>query len=237
MNQLFIISFFTFIFQLFAFHFPIRGISRSLNIRKNYFGKYYTQINDEIDESLISSKEINRLVKKIDDMKKEIESFKQANIKDEETLKALDDEYGSEIDRVKKEFSRIKERAYEEARELRLKAKVDSVKDILPITDNYFRAKGIYEPTQNDSEKGVLDIYDHIFNKLFNILEEFGAKRVKSVGEKYDYNFMEAIMTQASTEYAKDTVILEYQIGYRMEDKCIRPSIVVVSEGPGPSSN
>ena len=41
-------------------------------------------------------------------------------------------------------------------------------------------------------------------------------------------------MTVPSNEYAKDIVCTEYQVGYRMGDKCVRPSMVVVSLGPGP---
>lgn len=61
-----------------------------------------------------------------------------------------------------------------------------------------------------------------------------GATRVVSLGQPFDYTVMEAIMTAPSTEYAADIVMTEYQVGYRMGDKCIRPSIVVVSTGPGP---
>ena len=41
-------------------------------------------------------------------------------------------------------------------------------------------------------------------------------------------------MTQPSTEYAKDIVCMEYQVGYRLGDKSVRPAMVVVSLGPGP---
>ena len=58
--------------------------------------------------------------------------------------------------------------------------------------------------------------------------------RVVSLGQPFDFNLMEAIMTVPSNEYAKDIVCTEYQVGYRMGDKCVRPSMVVVSLGPGP---
>ena len=67
-----------------------------------------------------------------------------------------------------------------------------------------------------------------------NVIEDFGVRRVKSVGEPFDFNFMEAIMTAPSTEYKADIVCTEYQIGYKLGEKCIRPAMVVVSTGPGP---
>ena len=58
--------------------------------------------------------------------------------------------------------------------------------------------------------------------------------KVESIGQPFDFNFMEAIMTSPSTEYKADIVCTEYQVGYKIGDKCIRPAMVVVSTGPGP---
>lgn len=55
----------------------------------------------------------------------------------------MEEEFGDEITRIKKEFARIKERSIEEAVEISNKAKSDALKEVLPITDNYKRAKGI----------------------------------------------------------------------------------------------
>lgn len=182
----------------------------------------------------ISSPKIAKFERQIVELEKSIEEVRAQKLQHEATLQSLDREYGGEIERVKREFARIKERAIEESRELTIKAKVDAVKEILPITDNYLRAKQVFQPLQSENEKVILDSYDTIFGKLEEILEEFGAKRVVSVGQPFDFNFMEAIMQAPSTEYASDIVTTEYQIGYRMGDKLIRPAIVVVSTGPGP---
>ena len=49
-----------------------------------------------------------------------------------------------------------------------------------------------------------------MLSKLY--LQEFGVTRVKALGEPFDFNFMEAIMTAPSTEYAKDLVctVIDY---------------------------
>lgn len=105
---------------------------------------------------------------------------------------------------------------------------------MLPITDNYARAKKVFEPVTDANEQKIVKTYDAIFNDFTKVIEGFGVTRVVSVGQPYDYNFMEAIMTAPSTEYAADIVCTEYQIGYKMGAKCIRPAMVVVSTGPGP---
>ena len=57
----------------------------------------------------------------------------------------------------------MKERAIEESLEASNKAKSDALKEILPITDNYFRAKGLFEPTQTDNEIKILELYEKSF--------------------------------------------------------------------------
>ena len=192
---------------------------------------------DKIDESLIVSKEINRFEKKLVELQNEIDKVRQNRKEEEEILDKLDKEFGSEIARIKKEFARIKERSYEETLEVSNKAKVDALKEVLPITDNYFRAKKVFEPINNDSGEGTIyDTYDKIFASFTKVIEEFGVTRVVSIGQPFDYNFMEAIMQQPSTEYPANIISVEYQVGYKMGDKCIRPAMVVVSLGPGPSN-
>ena len=188
--------------------------------------------NDNIE---ITSKEIVRLLKKIEDVQSDINTIKTEIQQEENLLVKLDEEYGSEITRIKKEFARMKERSFEEATEISNQAKVGALKEVLPITDNYFRAKSVFEPLTTDGEKIVAKTYDDVFSAFSKVIEDFGVTRVVSIGQPFDFNFMEAIMTQPSTEYPADIVCVEYQVGYKIGDKCIRPSMVVVSAGPGPS--
>jgi molecular chaperone GrpE len=183
----------------------------------------------------LQSDEITKLRKKIDDISVIINGVREERKIEEAELTKLEEEFGSEITRIKKEFSRIKERSIEEATDTSNKAKSDALKEVLPIADNYGRAKSVYEPVTTDGEKAIMDTYDQVFVDFTEVIKAFGVSIVPCLGQKYDYNFMEAIMTAPSTEYAADIVSKEYQVGYRMGDKCIRPAMVVVSTGPGPS--
>ena len=87
----------------------------------------------------VTSPEIISLRKKIANTNALIAQVKEDRKKEEEDLAKLDAEFGGEIARIKKEFARIKERAVEEAAEASYKAKADALKEVLPITDNYFR--------------------------------------------------------------------------------------------------
>jgi len=209
--------------------------TKILKYKYNVNNKFMTSNDNDNDNSEITSKEIVRLLKKIEDVQSDINIIKTEIQQEESLLVKLDEEYGSEITRIKKEFARMKERSFEEATEISNQAKVGALKEVLPITDNYFRAKSVFEPLTTDDEKFVAKTYDDVFSAFSKVIEDFGVTRVVSIGQPFDFNFMEAIMTQPSTEYPADIVCVEYQVGYKIGDKCIRPSMVVVSAGPGPS--
>lgn len=184
----------------------------------------------------LSSPEITRLRAKIAEVQANIDSVRAETKQENEKLRALDDEYGSEIARVKKEFARMKDRAYEEAATESKKAKVDAIKEVLPIADNYMRAKTLFNPLATEGEQRIGKVYDEVFDSFNKILQDFGVTRVDSLGQPFDVNYMEAIMTAPSNEYPRDVVCTEYQAGFRMGDSCVRPAMVVVSLGPGPAA-
>lgn len=184
----------------------------------------------------LSSPEITKLRAKIMEMQTSIDSVRAETKQENDKLTALNDEYGSEIARVKKEFSRMKERSYEEAATESKKAKVDAIKEVLPIADNYMRAKTLFNPLSTEGEQRIGAVYDEVFASFNKILQDFGVAKVNSLGQPFDVNYMEAIMTAPSKEYPKDVVCTEYQAGFRMGDSCVRPAMVVVSLGPGPAA-
>ena len=228
----------------------IRGSSSS-KIFSNQLSRLYAKktnqaaVNSEDDdvaskevvipESELSSPKITKYLKQIEEHNASLNSITREIGELEQEYNRLDKEYGSEIARVKKEFIRMKERAIEESTEIVSKAKVDALKEVLPINDNYYRAKGLYQKTEEPNEIEINRVYEDIFISFGKVIEDFGVTRVESLGQPFDFNFMEAIMVAPSTDYDKDIVSVEYQAGYRMGQKCVRPAMVVVSTGPGPS--
>lgn len=164
------------------------------------------------DQIEISSPKIEKLRQEIEVTQGLIASVREAHELEKQTLQQLDIEYGSEIARIKKEFARIKERAVEESLDISNKAKTDALKEVLPITDNYFRAKQLFKEL-DDGEQVVMSAYDNVFKSFTEVIEGFGVTRVQSVGQPFDFNFMEAIMAAPNTEYKADIVCTEYQIG------------------------
>ena len=98
------------------------------------------------EDQEVTSTEIERLRKKIEETNTMIETVRAQRGEEEKILAQLEEEFGGEIARIKKEFARMKERSIEEALEISNKAKSDALKEVLPITDNYYRAKTVFDP-------------------------------------------------------------------------------------------
>ena len=59
-----------------------------------------------------------------------------------------------------------------------------------------------------------------------------GVKAVPALGEKFDPNFHEAVMQREDPDVDDNTVLEVIQKGYLLNDRLLRPSMVVVSKRP-----
>ncbi|KIH71792.1 nucleotide exchange factor GrpE [Salinicoccus roseus] len=101
------------------------------------------------------------------------------------------------------------------------------VEDLLPIIDNFERALKI--EGDSDSFNSLLKGVEMVYNDLVNTLMKHDVREIESVGQPFDPNYHQAVMTEASDE-DDGIVIEEFQKGYILKDRVIRPSMVKVSE-------
>ena len=65
---------------------------------------------------------------------------------------------------------------------------------------------------------------------LTQVMEKFNIAVIDPVGEAFDPNLHQAMTTQPSTEYAPNTVISVMQKGYLLNDRLLRPAMVIVAK-------
>jgi len=78
-------------------------------------------------------------------------------------------------------------------------------------------------------------IYDGVkitLNEFLKVLEKAGARPIEAVGQKFDPNFHEALYQEDHEDKEPDTVVSEFQKGYLLNERLIRPSRVGVSKKP-----
>jgi molecular chaperone GrpE len=129
--------------------------------------------------------------------------------------------------RLYADFENFRRRTAKEKLEMISGASADVVKTILPIVDDFERAK-VSMDSSTDVE-ALKEGVDLIYNKLFKTLESKGLKAMVSKGEAFDAEIHESIAQfPAPSEDLKGKVIDEIEKGYYLNDKVIRYAKVIV---------
>jgi molecular chaperone GrpE len=130
------------------------------------------------------------------------------------------------------EFENYKKRAAKDLEQQICYANERLVKEVLPIIDNLSRAKEHADNCENinpEQFQKFLEGIDLVLKQLSTSLKKFGVEEVCSLGEKFDPNYHEAMDHRESKDHDNGVVIDEYQKGYTMNGRLIRPSKVGVS--------
>ena len=113
---------------------------------------------------------------------------------------------------------------------MRTEAREDTLRDLLlqvaPVLDNLHRALNQQTQDADSLKQGVELIYGQ-FNE---VLKGYGLAEIEAVGQSFDPNLHEALADVPSAEHEPGTVMEEMEKGYKLNDKVVRPSRVVVSK-------
>jgi molecular chaperone GrpE len=102
------------------------------------------------------------------------------------------------------------------------------VQDILPVKDSM--DMGLEIPVGSDVSdpfREGMELTSKMFGDFF---EKLNVKAINPVGEMFDPEFHQAMMTEPSSEVEKGTVTKVMQRGYLLNDRLVRPALVVVAE-------
>jgi molecular chaperone GrpE len=128
------------------------------------------------------------------------------------------------------DLENYKKRVKREIDEASLAAVTRLLPSFLPTMDNLERALEVAGPTASIEQlvKGIQMVRD----EFTNALRKHGIEAVPSVGTPFDPAIHDALQQIDSPDHAPGTVIREFERGYRMGERLIRPARVVIA-GPG----
>ena len=131
--------------------------------------------------------------------------------------------------RLYAEFENFKKRTVKEKLELMKNAAQDTIKNLLPVMDDFDRAKLSAEDdgTNESFSEGVTLVY----NKLHSSLSNMGVTAMESTGEVFDPELHEAVTEiPVPDESMKGKIVDTILTGYYLNDKIIRHAKVVVGK-------
>ena len=155
-------------------------------------------------------------------------------------------ELKQEIENAKQEASKnwdlyLRERAdLENARKRHQRDREEAIrfandrllKEMIPVLDNLERAVGHAEQGEDDNQ-GLLEGVNMTISQFRKVLEDFGVKPINALGADFDPNLHQAMGQVESEDQAPNTVVSEFQKGYLLNDRLLRPSLVMVAKAPG----
>jgi molecular chaperone GrpE len=100
--------------------------------------------------------------------------------------------------------------------------------DLLQSLDNFERALKV--EADNEQTKTLLQGMEMVYRGLVEALKKEGVEAIESVGKEFDPNFHQAVMTGEDENFGSNIVIEEFQKGYMLKDRVIRPSMVKVNQ-------
>ncbi len=132
--------------------------------------------------------------------------------------------------RSQADFDNYKKRAAREREDAIKFANSSLLERLMPIVDNF--ELGLSAAKSESAQSPILAGMGMVLKQLTDFLGENGVQTIDAEGQPFDPNLHEAIANEASPTVPQGNVVRQMRRGYRLKDRLLRPSAVVVSSGP-----
>ncbi|OGF66988.1 MAG: nucleotide exchange factor GrpE [Candidatus Fischerbacteria bacterium RBG_13_37_8] len=188
-----------------------------VEIKFDFLDDDIEETSEEQEEETVDKDELLPILlqqEEIENLKKQLE----------EVMREKDELYDRLLRKLA-DFNNYRKRIEKEKQEYYNFATANLMRDILPVVDNFEKAIAQFENHDDPSFKGI----ELICRQLEDILRKHGVHAIESNGKPFDPAFHEAVGTGEVEEIDDNIILEEYQKGYMMHDKLLRPSMVRVN--------
>lgn len=152
----------------------------------------------------------------------------------EEQLQAAQDEAAGNKDlylRALADLENYRKRAQREKEDAFRFANDNILRNIIPVLDNLERAIE-HARTVEEDQGALLEGVEMTLEQFRKVLESSGVKPVESQGLPFDPNFHQAMGQIPTGDQPPNTVVQELQKGYLLNERLLRPAMVMVAMTP-----
>ena len=145
-------------------------------------------------------------------------------------LQSQKDELFGKLQRVSADYANFQKRVPKQIADTISYEKEKIIKTLLPTLDNLEHTLQNAHSAENIETivKGIQIIYD----QMLDILKSHGVEQIKALGEVFDPALHQAMMQKAESDREENIVLEEFQKGYKLNDRVIRPGKVIVNKLP-----
>ena len=141
----------------------------------------------------------------------------------------------SQYMRIAADFDNFRKRQQRDAEDLKLQLTCSTLGEILPVVDNFERARQQLNP-EGEEAQALHRSYQGLYKQLVDVLKQLGVSPMRVEGEPFDPTLHEAVLREPSDAHCEDVVMEELQRGYHLDGRVLRHAMVKVSMGPGPTA-
>ena len=167
---------------------------------------------------------------------KELENDTKLNnemLKLEKEINSLTEENKALVEKVKisqAELVNYRRRKDEETASILKYANQDIITELVPIVDNFERALSKDESKLSEEVIKYFTGFKLMYANLQELLKKYGVEEINRVGQVFDPNQEQALLTDSNPEY-EDEVVTEVLLkGYKLKDRVIRPASVKINQ-------
>ena len=200
-----------------------------MSVEKNPIQEEASVLSEEIHETEDITKETEEQIE-IDvetsgnPIEVELQDVKQQKVE----LEAKLEEAENRILRMQADFENSRRRARLDLEATEKYKSQGLITELLPAIDNFERA--LKMEADNDQAKSLLQGMEMVYRGLIDTLKKEGAEQIEAVGKEFDPHLHQAIMQVEDENFGSNIVVEEFQKGYILKDRVIRPAMVKVNQ-------
>ena len=126
--------------------------------------------------------------------------------------------------RLLAEYDNFRRRSQKEKENIYTDVRGETLKKFLPVYDSLSRA--LTQTAEDDPARKGLEM---IMTQYENALTQLGVSLIEAVGQPFDANLHNAVMHVEDEAYGENTVVEEFEKGFKIGDKVLRYSVVKVA--------
>jgi molecular chaperone GrpE len=136
--------------------------------------------------------------------------------------------------RTAADFDNFRKRSRREMQEAEERGRTTLLKELLPAVDNLERA--VAHQGAGGAE-AVIEGVKLVLKQVYSALERFSVRAFDSIGKPFDPSLHEAVQQVETSDHPVGTVVTEFQRGYTIGERLLRPAMVVVARAKSQTQN
>lgn len=148
-----------------------------------------------------------------------------------ETLEAQLAEAKDQVIRAAAEVQNTRRRAEQDVQKAHKFALEKFAGDLLAVVDSLERGLELAD-ANNEALRPMREGMELTFKQLMDTLRRFSVERIDPLGQPFNPELHQAMSIQESTQAEPDSVLQVFQCGYSINERLLRPAMVVVSKAP-----